>query len=103
MPSRKADLFWHTKTLLVLLVSFSDLFRLCPQYVMRPQLRSTCHYTVNRCVKLEHVRVVRNVYTISHFFAHFTQTCSIMRADEKFLAIVPCMLGLLPEHAIELP
>ena len=35
--------------------------------------------------------------------AHFPQTCSIMRADEKFLAIIPCMLGLLPENLMDLP
>ena len=35
-----------------------DLFRLCPQYVFRPPppLQSTCHYIVNYCVKILHVR-----------------------------------------------
>ena len=47
--------------------------------------------------------VVRNVYTLGHFLADFPQTCSIMRADEKFLAIIPCMLGLLPENLMDLP
>ena len=47
--------------------------------------------------------VVRNQYTLGHFLAHFTQTCSIMRADEKFLAIFPCKLGLLPENLKHLP
>ena len=36
-----------------------------------------------------HTIVVRNQYTLGHFLAHFTQTCSIMGADEKFLAIFP--------------
>ena len=44
-----------------------------------------------------------NLYTLTHFLADFTQTCSIMRADEKFLAIIPCMLGLLPENVKDLP
>ena len=48
-------------------------------------------------------RVVTNPYTLGHFLAHFTQTCSIMRADGKFLAIIPCMLGLLPENVKDLP
>ena len=34
-----------------------DLFRLCPQYVMYPQLQSTCHCLVNHYVKLWHVRL----------------------------------------------
>ena len=49
------------------------------------------------------ITVVTNLYTRTHFLALFTQTCSIMRADEKFLAIIPCMLGLLPEYVIDLP
>ena len=40
---------------------------------------------------------------LNSLLAHFTQTCSIMRADEKFLAIIPCMLGLLPENVKHLP
>ena len=34
-----------------------DLFRLCPQYVMRSQLQSTCHYTINHHVEIWHVRL----------------------------------------------
>ena len=49
------------------------------------------------------ILVVRNVYTLGHLLADFPQTCSIMRADEKFLAIIPCMLGLLPEIVKDLP
>ena len=34
-----------------------DLFRLCPQYVLFPQLQSTCHYIENHHVKIWHVRL----------------------------------------------
>ena len=39
------------------LMNFWIFFRLCPQYVLRlrPQLKSTCHYTVNHYVKILHV------------------------------------------------
>ena len=33
--------------------------------------------------------VVTNLYTLDHFLADFPQTCSIMRADGEFLAIIP--------------
>ena len=47
--------------------------------------------------------VVGNVYTLTHFLADFPKICSIVRADEKFLEIIPCMLGLLPEYIIDVP
>ena len=43
------------------------------------------------------MQVVTNLYILTHILADFPQTCSIMRADGKFLAIITCMLGLLPE------
>ena len=36
---------------------FWNFFRLCPQYVMGPQLQSTCHYIVNHYVKILHVHL----------------------------------------------
>ena len=36
---------------------FSDLFRVCPQYVMHPLLQSMCHYIVNNYVKISHMRL----------------------------------------------
>ena len=47
--------------------------------------------------------VVTNLYTLGDFLADITNNCSIMRADENFLAIIPCMLGLLLECVIDLP
>ena len=34
-----------------------NLFRLYPQYVMRPRLQSTCHYIVNHYLKIWYVRL----------------------------------------------
>ena len=47
--------------------------------------------------------LVTNLCTLTHFLALFPQTCSIMRADGKFLAIIPCMLGFLPEYVKDIP
>ena len=54
--------------------------------------------TVTEPIEIPHSLIVTNLYTWDHFLALFTQTCLIMRADKKFLAIIPCILGLLPEH-----
>ena len=46
--------------------------------------------------------VVTHLNTLSHFLALFTQTCLIMRANEKFFTIIPYMLGLLAEYLKDL-
>ena len=72
---------------------------------MRNKIACASRWSKMICTNIIKLRatVVTNLYTLDHFLADFPQTCSIMRADEKFLAIIPCMLGLLPEYVIDLP